>query len=274
MVGRITQRVIHQNGVRHGGIDRAETFFAIEALGHESLGSVDGAAAQGGRKEGLDALEQPVDRAEDLDACPCLMRALWPLAHSFGRRDEQLRDRDAARIGGARLQRLQHQQRDHHRARPIGDLVEMEGKPARQEHDLDRHGRHAAPGNGAVEREQEAGEDIALRRAAMGEDRFARMGHVRRLGIVADHLERKIGLDAGAHVERDLRERAASRHDRPERGEDRRRSGARVRDRAFRRGNAAAAHIRPGSSHRPRARSTNGRPRADGRATLSPRCEI
>ena len=57
-------------------------------------------------------------------------------------------------------------------------------------------------GNGAVEREQEAGEDIALRRAAMGEDRFARTGHVRRLGIVADHLQREIGLDAGAHVER------------------------------------------------------------------------
>ena len=78
----------------------------------------------------------------------------------------------------------------------------MEGKPARQEHDLNRHSRDAAPGNGFIEREQETGEDIALRSAAMGEDGFARMGHVRRLGIVADHLERKVRLDAGAHVER------------------------------------------------------------------------
>ncbi len=36
----------------------------------------------------------------------------------------------------------------------------------------------------------------------MGEDGFARTGHVRRLGIVADHLEREIRLDAGAHIER------------------------------------------------------------------------
>ena len=202
MVRRITERVIHQDSVRHGGIDRAEALFAIEALGHESLGRADGAAAQGGRKIGLDALEQPVDRAEDLHARPCLMRALWPLAHSFRRRDEKLRDRDAARIGGPRLQRLQHKKRHHHRARPIGDLVEMEGKPARQEHDLDRHGRHATPGNGFVEREQEAGKNIALRGAAMGQNCFTRAAHVRRLGIVADHLERKIRLDAGAHVER------------------------------------------------------------------------
>ena len=33
-------------------------------------------------------------------------------------------------------------------------------------------------------------------------NRFARAAHVRRLGIVADHLESEIGLDAGAHVER------------------------------------------------------------------------
>ena len=35
----------------------------------------------------------------------------------------------------------------------------------------------------------------------MSEDHFARAAHMRRLGIVADHLESKIGLDAGAHVE-------------------------------------------------------------------------
>src|SRR5271154_2148772 len=78
----------------------------------------------------------------------------------------------------------------------------MKGEPARQQHDLDRHGRNAAPWNGAVKREQEAGEDIAPGRAAMREDGFARAAHVRRLGIVADHLESEIGLDAGADVER------------------------------------------------------------------------
>ena len=77
----------------------------------------------------------------------------------------------------------------------------MEGKPARQQHDLDRHGRNAAPRNRAVEREQEAGEDVAPRGAAARQDRFARFAHVRRLDIVADHLQGEIGLDAGAHVE-------------------------------------------------------------------------
>ena len=85
----------------------------------------------------------------------------------------------------------------------------MERKPARQEHDLDRHGRHAAPGNLAVKREEKAGEDVAPRRAPMGENGFARMGHVRRLDVVPDHLQREIGFHTCAHVER------ACVHERP-----------------------------------------------------------
>ena len=100
IVRRIAERVIHQHRVRHGGIDRAKAVLAIEALGHESLGGGDGAAAQGLRKEGLGALQEPVDRAEELDRRPGLMRALRPFAHRLRRRDEQFRDRDAARIGG------------------------------------------------------------------------------------------------------------------------------------------------------------------------------
>ena len=215
MVGRVAERVEHQHRVRHRRIDRAEAVLAIEALGYESRSGVDRAAAQRRRKKRVRALEQPVDRAEELHRRPRLMRARRPLAHGLRRRREQLPDRDAARIGGARLQGLQHEERDHHRARPIGDLVEMERKPARQQHDLDRHGRNAAPGDGAVERQKEAGEDIAPRRAAMGEDGFARAAHMRRVGIVADHLEGEIGLDAGADIERAVVERAASRRERP-----------------------------------------------------------
>ena len=40
----------------------------------------------------------------------------------------------------------------------------------------------------------------------MGEDGFARATHMRRVEIVADHLETKIGLDAGADIERALME--------------------------------------------------------------------
>ena len=159
---RKAERVIHQDCVRHGGIDGAETVFAIESLGHECLSRGDGVAAQRCREERLDALEQPVDSAEDLHAQPRLMRALWPFADSFGRRDEQLLNRNPARVDGARFQRLQDKQRDHYGPRPIRDLVEMERKPSRQKHDLDRHGRNAAPRNGAVKRQQEPREDVAL----------------------------------------------------------------------------------------------------------------
>ena len=50
MVRRVIERVIHQHGVRHGGVDRAQPLLAIEALGHESLGRVDRAPAQGAGK--------------------------------------------------------------------------------------------------------------------------------------------------------------------------------------------------------------------------------
>ena len=42
---------------------------------------------------------------------------------------------------------------------------------------------------------------LLLAGAAMRQDRFARAPHVWRFGIVADHLEGEIGLDARADVE-------------------------------------------------------------------------
>ncbi len=202
MVGRVAERVEHQHRVRHGGIDCAETVLAVEPLRHESHGGVDGLAARRLREERFGELEQLVDDAEELGRRPGLMRARWPVAYGLGRRHEEFRNLDASRIGGARLEGLQRHERHEHGARPVGDLVEMEGEPARQKHDLDRHGRDAAPGDGAVEREQGAREDIAPRGAASCEDGFARAAHMQRLRIVADHFQGEIALDAGAHVER------------------------------------------------------------------------
>ena len=121
----------------------------------------------------------------------------------------------------------------------------------------------------AVQRQQEAREDVAPRRAAMGEDRFARAAHVRRVGIVADHLEREIGLDAGAHVERagvEERPAAVIALDAPEIDGDQ----ALELEIGLLAAKMPEQHIfRPGSSRRPRVRSTNDRPRADRRATPS-----
>ncbi len=77
----------------------------------------------------------------------------------------------------------------------------MERKPARQQHDLDRHHRHGAPGDDAEQRQHEAGEHVGARGAAARADRLARPRHVRRIDGIADHLEREIGLHARAHVE-------------------------------------------------------------------------
>ena len=57
------------------------------------------------------------------------------------------------------------------------------------------------PGRLAIERQQDAGEDIGLDGAAPGTDRFSGTHHVRRLDVVADHLEREIGFDRGGDVE-------------------------------------------------------------------------
>ena len=56
--------------------------------------------------------------------------------------------RRCARPWVARLRPLRHQHHQRHDdgAAPIGDLVEMERKPSRQQHDLDRHHRHARHG--------------------------------------------------------------------------------------------------------------------------------
>ena len=154
----------------------------------------------------------------------------------------------------------------------------MEREPARQEHDLDRHHRHAAPGDLAVERQQDAGEDVALRGAAARQDRLAGAAHVRRVGRVADHLQREIGLDAGAHVERRRRGTAASRRARPGCGADRRRSSPRAPGRPARRGNGGSSTYSAGmvasassSKHQwpSRARAARQRPRRGRHARSS-----
>ncbi len=101
----------------------------------------------------------------------------------------------------ARLQRRQHHQRHDRGPRPVRNLVEVKRRPHRQQHDLDRQHRHASPGQHPEHRQHETREDVAVDGAAARPDRLARPRHVRRIGRIADHLQREIGLHAGAHVE-------------------------------------------------------------------------
>ena len=170
---------------------------------------IDRAGAQLLRKQRLDRPQDAVEAAEQIEPAPALMRRLGGHSDRMRRLQEQLVDADAADVFRARLQRRQHHQRHDRGARPVGNLVEVERRPHRQQHDLDRQYRHAAPGQHPEHRQHETREDIAVDGAAARADRLARPHHVRRVGGIADHLQREIGLHAGAHVE------SAVMHQRP-----------------------------------------------------------
>ena len=106
-----------------------------------------------------------------------------------------------ARIARHRLLHLQHQERNDHRPCPVGHLRQVDRESARQQDQLDWHGRDRRPRSGAVEGQLDTGEDIGCRRAAMGQDRLARAGQVRGVNIVADHLQGEVGFDSGADIE-------------------------------------------------------------------------
>ena len=113
------------------------------------------------------------------------------------------------RVSRPGLECEQDRERHDGGARPVGDLAQVEGKPPRQEHDFHRHRRRGPPGHLAEECEGDPREHVAPRRAAGGEHGLARAGHVRRFRVVADQLEREVGLDGAAYVER------AARKERP-----------------------------------------------------------
>ena len=125
----------------------------------------------------------------------------------------------------------------------------------------------ARPAHDAEERQQDAGEDVAVDGAAARQHRLAGAGHVRRVDAVADHLQREIGFHAGAHVEGAvMKQRPAAM---------RALDAAQIDARSCASSAASTGspqivpqqHVfgRDGGS-RPRARTPNGRRRAAGRA--------
>ena len=201
--GRIAERVVHHHGVGHGREDGAQAVLAVQPLVDEGLRPWRWRAwCEAFGKRGS-ATRSTASRAKK-KARPrlLLVRAAGQAARwSPAGCDEQLVDGDAARVAGARLQGAQHQQRHDHGARPVGDLGQVDREPPGQEHDLHRHLRHGAPGDHAEQRQQDAGEDVAGPGAAVGQERLAGADHVRRVDVVADHLQREIGLHGGADVE-------------------------------------------------------------------------
>ena len=102
------------------------------------------------------------------------------------------------------------------------------------------------------------------------QDRLARARHVRRIDVVADHLQREIGLHAGAHVEGAVVEQRPAAMRALDAAQIDGDLALRARRRPARRDSGAAARIRPGWWRRPRARTPNGR-RAAGSASSASR---
>ena len=157
------------------------------------------------RKGRLHPAQNPVQHLEEMPPART-ERPANPVAHLLRRRAEQLLHPHAARIARLRAQRHQHQQRGGDGARPVRDLVQMEREPARQQHDLHRHHRHAAPRHLAEQRQLRPGEDIAAFGPAGAQNRLAGSPHMRGLRVVADDLQREIRLHAGRQIERAIME--------------------------------------------------------------------
>ena len=188
--------------IDHGGKDGAEAVLAVQPFEHPGLRAARGVRAYRLRDQGIDHAAQPVERqegpAQDAFAPAGAAKIVTLL---LGRCRKQLANLHVAWVPGGGLARAQNEQRHHHRARPVGDLVEMERKPARQEHDLDRHIGHGAPRNLPEQRECDAREHVAAGRAAALQNCRTRPHHVGSLGAVARELQGKVGLDGAAHVE-------------------------------------------------------------------------
>src|SRR5215831_21042718 len=77
----------------------------------------------------------------------------------------------------------------------------MKRRPARQQHDLDRHDRYGPPWNLAEHCEQDAREYVAAPRAAACQDRRPGSFHMRCFDRIPGGLQREISLDRRAEVE-------------------------------------------------------------------------
>jgi hypothetical protein len=200
VVARPAQGLEGHHHIGHGREDATQSVLSVQARDDEldrfldrPLPAAQGEAAPGGPEQGVEPGEEYAQRVAGR-----VHRVTLPVRMM----QEQLVHAHAPRVARPRSQGVQDQQRHDHRTRPVRHLGQVEREPARQQHDLDRHLRHRAPRHLAEQGEGDAGEDVALRRAAAFQDHVACAGHVRRRRVVADQLERQVGLDRGAQVGR------------------------------------------------------------------------
>jgi hypothetical protein len=191
----------HHRGIGHRRKNCTEAILTVEPFRDEIDRPIDRTLPQTLRKYPDGWSQNHINATKKRKPYPALMWSLGRRPDRVRWLDKQFVDFDSKGIFGAWTQSLQNKQRHQHRARPVGHFRQVEGKPPRQQHDLDRHFRHAAPIQNAEKRQKYPRENIGMYRTAASENRFARASHVGSIRGVADHLERKIGLHACTHIE-------------------------------------------------------------------------
>ena len=238
MLRRIAEAVEHHHAVGHGGIDRAEPVFAVQPLGDERHASLDGAlrAASSART---------ARRA----SAPSRARRRTPTRPRSGAaRARRARRRRAARTAPAHARRADCARAASAPAAPAAarspcapnTTSSTDGSGNQRGSRISSGGTvgHVAPRGFAIQRKQDAREDIGLDRAA------ARAGSPRARApcaahrAIADHLEREIGFHRRADVEGAVVVERPAAMLAPGCGADRRRSCAPVPGSASRRDNA------------------------------------
>ena len=194
-----------EHRIRHGREDPAKPARHGQPLLEPEPRCLDGPLAEGARREPLPDLERVVDGNEEvLPEEPADAEGDRPAGQPQARRLARLGPELVKRpVGGQPFDRLavhQDQERYDDRARPVRDLVEVEVEAARQEHDLDRHRRHAVPVVLAEEGQQDLRKDVGPTGASHRTNHRAGADQVRVVGWDPRHLHREVGLDRGGEI--------------------------------------------------------------------------
>ena len=144
MVGGIAERVEHHHGVGHGRENRAEPVFAVQPLARPRRPRYRSrAAARACGKNGSMARSTMSTPRKNAEPRGLLLRRLRRRADALRRFDETAR-RCARRSGCARAASSPSAPAAaRSRCGSNRKSCQMERKPFRQQHDLDRHHRHA-----------------------------------------------------------------------------------------------------------------------------------
>ena len=199
LVRRIAQAVEGDQGVDHRREDRAQAVATFQPLEDPLLAGGERPPAQRLDRQPAEPAEGPVDGAEE----PAPGAGARILDRGTGRGpvvDQQLGDGRAP--GTSRRGSLAADDGERHDdgARPARHAIEVERRPARQQHELRRDHRAALPRVLAEHRQIDLGERVAGLEAAAGADRLAGTCHVRRRRVVAEELEDEVRLRRGAHL--------------------------------------------------------------------------